>query len=69
MAYEFDWSVIPEALPFLAQGMLVSLALLAASLVGGLALGIGLALMRLSSLRWVSGSSTRWGRTSLLRGR
>ena len=54
MAYEFDWSVIPEALPFLAQGMLVSLALLAASLVGGLALGIGLALMRLSSLRWVS---------------
>ena len=34
MAYEFDWSVIPEALPFLAQGMLVSLALLASVIIG-----------------------------------
>ena len=32
-----DWSVIPQALPFLAQGMLLSLGLLAASLLGGLA--------------------------------
>ncbi len=55
MNYDFDWSVIPEALPFLAQGMLLSLALLAAALVGGLALGVALALMRLSSNRWLSG--------------
>lgn len=55
MNHDFDWSVIPEAMPFLAQGMLLSLALLAASLVGGLALGVALALMRLSSNRWVSG--------------
>ena len=46
MNYAFDWSVIPQALPFLAQGMALSLALLAVSLVGGLALGIVLALMR-----------------------
>ena len=49
-----DWSVIPQALPFLAQGMLLSLGLLAASLLGGLALGIVLALMRLSSNRVIS---------------
>lgn len=55
MNYDFDWSVIPQALPFLAQGMLLSLALLAAALVGGLALGVVLALMRLSSSRWLSG--------------
>ena len=55
MNHDFDWSVIPEAMPFLAQGMLLSLALLAATLVGGLALGVALALMRLSSNRWVSG--------------
>lgn len=58
MNYVLDWSVIPEAMPFLVQGMLLSLGLLAASLLGGLALGIGLALMRLSPHRWVSGAAT-----------
>lgn len=55
MSYDFDWSVIPDAMPFLAQGMLFSLALLAASLAGGLVLGIALALMRLSGNRLISG--------------
>ena len=55
MNYAFDWSVIPQALPFLMQGMALSLALLVVSLVGGLALGIVLALMRLSSNRWLAG--------------
>ena len=54
MSLALDWSVIPDALPFLAQGMVLSLALLAVSLIGGLALGTALALMRLSSNRLVS---------------
>lgn len=55
MSYSFDWSVLPDALPFLLQGMAFSLGLLVVSLVGGLALGTGLALMRLASNRLASG--------------
>ncbi len=55
MSHDLDWSVIGEALPFLWQGMGLSLALLLVSLVGGLALGIALALMRLSANRAISG--------------
>lgn len=55
MNLSLDWSVIPQAMPFLLQGMGLSLLLLLASLVGGLALGTALALMRLSSNRAVSG--------------
>jgi glutamate/aspartate transport system permease protein len=54
MSYAFDWSVLPEALPFLLQGMAFSLGLLVVSLIGGLMLGTGLALMRLSTNAWVS---------------
>jgi glutamate/aspartate transport system permease protein len=49
MNLSLDWSVLPAALPFLLQGMGFSLALLVVSLLGGLLLGTGLALMRLSS--------------------
>lgn len=55
MAYEFDWSSIPNALPFLAQGLVVSLEITATALVVGMAWGTVLAMMRLSSsapLRW-----------------
>jgi glutamate/aspartate transport system permease protein len=55
MAHDFDWSSIPSALPFLAQGMLVTLEITLVALVVGLVWGTLLALMRLSSvapLRW-----------------
>ena len=55
MAYEFDWSSIPGSLPFLAEGMLVSLEITAVALVVGMVWGTVLALMRLSPaapLRW-----------------
>jgi glutamate/aspartate transport system permease protein len=55
MSYEFDWSSIPGALPFLAQGLGVSLQITATALVVGMVWGTLLAMMRLSPmapLRW-----------------
>ncbi|WP_290873073.1 glutamate/aspartate ABC transporter permease GltK [Aquabacterium sp.] len=55
MAYEFDWSSIPNALPFLGEGLLVSLEITLTALVVGMVWGTLLAMMRLSSsapLRW-----------------
>ncbi len=55
MAYEFDWSSIPGALPFLAEGLGVSLKITLVALVVGMVWGTVLALMRLSptaALRW-----------------
>ncbi len=55
MAYEFDWSSIPNALPFLGQGLLVSLEITLTALVVGMVWGTLLAMMRLSGstpLRW-----------------
>lgn len=55
MSYEFDWSSIPNALPFLAQGMVVSLEITATALAVGMLWGTLLAMMRLSAvapLRW-----------------
>ncbi|MFY9477269.1 MAG: glutamate/aspartate ABC transporter permease GltK [Aquabacterium sp.] len=55
MAHDFDWSSIPSALPFLAQGLLVTLEITLVALVVGLVWGTLLALMRLSAvapLRW-----------------
>ena len=57
MAYEFDWSSIPSSLPFLWDGMLVSLEITAVALVVGILWGTVLAIMRLSllaPLRWFS---------------
>jgi glutamate/aspartate transport system permease protein len=45
----FDWGVIARSWPFLAEGMALSALLVAVATAGGLVLGFGLALMRLSS--------------------
>ncbi len=55
MAYEFDWSSIPGSLPFLLEGLGVSLQITLTALVVGMVWGTVLALMRLSPvapLRW-----------------
>ena len=55
MAYEFDWSSIPTSLPFLWEGMKVSLEITATALVVGIVWGTVLAILRLSPLaplRW-----------------
>ena len=45
----FDWSVIWHSWPFLAQGMALSALLVAVATAGGVILGFGLALMRISA--------------------
>ncbi len=55
MAYEFDWSSIPGSIPFLMEGLGVSLKITVCALVVGMVWGTVLALMRLSPvapLRW-----------------
>jgi len=52
--YEFDWSSIPGALPFLAKGMLVSLEITATAIIVGIVWGTLLAMMRLSSIKPLS---------------
>lgn len=48
--YEFDWSSIPGALPFLWEGMKVSLGITACAVLFGIAWGTLLAMARLSSI-------------------
>ena len=50
----FDWGVIVRALPFLWDGMTVSLMLTAAGIAGGIVFGTLLATMRLSPVRPVA---------------
>ena len=52
--YEFDWSSIPGALPFLWDGMKVSLEITALAVVIGIVWGTLLAMMRLSPIKAVS---------------
>lgn len=52
--YELDWSSIPGALPFLAQGMAVSLQITGIAILVGIVWGTLLAMMRLSSVRALS---------------
>jgi glutamate/aspartate transport system permease protein len=52
--HDFDWSSIPGALPYLWQGMKISLAITLVALVAGILWGTLLAMMRLSSLRVLS---------------
>jgi glutamate/aspartate transport system permease protein len=52
--YQFDWSSIPGALPFLWQGMKVSLGITGVAVAAGIAWGTVLAVMRLSPARAVS---------------
>lgn len=59
MSYDFDWSSIPGAIPFLLKGMGLSLTLLALAMFGGILFGTLLALMRLSpikALAWFAGA-------------
>jgi len=49
--YKFDWSSIPGALPFLWQGMRISLEITLTAIGVGILWGTLLALMRLSKLR------------------
>lgn len=51
MTYEFDWSSIPGALPFLWQGMKTTLEITLTAIVIGIVWGTALALMRLSSIK------------------
>jgi glutamate/aspartate transport system permease protein len=51
MGYEFDWSSIPGALPYLWQGMKISLEITAIAVVVGIVWGTLLALMRLSGIK------------------
>ena len=51
MNYEFDWSSIPGALPFLWEGMKVSLEITLTAVVFGIVWGTALAMMRLSSVK------------------
>ena len=52
--YEFDWSSIPNALPFLWDGMKISLQITATAVVSGIVWGTLLALMRLSPIKPLS---------------
>ena len=51
---EFDWSVITRSWSFLAEGMALSARLVLVATVGGLVVGFGLALMRLSQNRLIA---------------
>ena len=48
--YEFDWSSIPGALPYMAQGMKISLEITVTAVLVGIVWGTVLAMMRLSSI-------------------
>jgi glutamate/aspartate transport system permease protein len=52
--YQFDWSSIPQSLPFLWRGMKVSLAITAVAIAAGIVWGTVLAMMRLSGKRPLS---------------
>lgn len=53
--YEFDWSSIPGALPFLWAGMLLTLQITGVAIFVGIVLGTVIALFRLSKNRFFSG--------------
>ena len=50
----FDFSVIPNAVPFLLQGLGLSLGLTAVAMAGGMALGLIIAIARLSRFRFLA---------------
>jgi glutamate/aspartate transport system permease protein len=57
--YDFDWSSIPGALPFLWQGMKLTLKITATAVVAGIVWGTVLAMLRLSGSRvlgWLAAS-------------
>ena len=57
--YDFDWSSIPGALPFLWQGMQLTLKITVTAIVAGIVWGTVLAMLRLSGSRvlgWLAAS-------------
>ena len=57
--YEFDWSSIPGALPFLWSGMVMTFKITAVAVAVGIVWGTLLALMRMSGfklLAWLAAS-------------
>jgi glutamate/aspartate transport system permease protein len=54
MIYEFDWSSIPGALPFLWDGLKISFEITLTAVVVGIVWGTLLAMMRLSSVKPLS---------------
>lgn len=63
MGYDFDWSSIPGALPFLWTGMKVTLRITVTAILVGIALGTVLAVMRLSKSRVLSAISAGYVNT------
>ena len=56
----FDWGVIARSWSFLAEGMVLSALLVAVATIGGMILGFGLAMMRLSPRRLIAGPATAY---------
>jgi len=56
--YHFDWSSIPGALPFLLQGMALTLEITLVAVAAGIAWGTLLAVLRLSTNRMLSSAAT-----------
>lgn len=54
MEYQWDFGVVVRYLPLLLEGLVQTLRLSATAIAGGLAIGLGLALMRLSGRRWLA---------------
>ncbi len=54
MDYQWDFAAVVRYLPLLLEGLVQTLRLSAAAIAGGLAVGLGLALMRLSGRRWLA---------------
>ena len=52
--YEFDWSSIPPSLPYLLNGMVITLKITVTAVVFGIIWGTLLAVMRLSSFKPIS---------------
>jgi glutamate/aspartate transport system permease protein len=53
--YEFDWSSILPALPYLWQGMQITLEITGIAFCAAIILGTFIGVMRLSTNRWISG--------------
>lgn len=55
MFSDLDFQVVIDSLPMLWEGLQLSFGLMILAILGGMFLGTGLALMRLSGNRWVAG--------------
>lgn len=58
--YAFDWSSIPPALPYLLDGMVLTLKITLTAIIFGIVWGTVLAILRLSSFRPVAWLATAY---------